>query len=103
MRMNPAAGLELPEFRRALSPQSLPYLLITAARNEATFIEQTIRAVIAQTVPPRNWIIVSDGSTDATDEIVQRYADHYDWIELLRMPERPGRHFGGKAHAFNTA
>jgi poly-beta-1,6-N-acetyl-D-glucosamine synthase len=81
----------------------LCYVLITAARNEAAFIEQTICSVIAQSMRPRKWVIVSDGSTDGTDEIVQRYAGKHDWIELLRMPERPDRQFAGKAHAFNAA
>ena len=81
---------------------TLSYALVTPARNEAAFVEQTIRAVLAQSVLPRKWIIVSDGSTDGTDEIVQRYARQHDWIELLRMPERQERHFAAKAHAFNT-
>jgi len=82
--------------------QALSYALITPARNEAAFIEQTIHSVLGQSVLPRKWIIVSDGSTDGTDEIVQRYASHHDWIELLRLPERRDRHFAAKAHAFNV-
>ena len=78
------------------------YVLITPARNEAAFIEQTILSVIHQTVLPAKWLIVSDGSKDGTDEIVERYALLFRWIELIRMPERAERHFGGKAIAFNT-
>ena len=81
---------------------SLVYVLITPARNEAAFIEKTIQSVISQTVKPAKWVIVSDGSTDGTDEIVKRYAREYDWIELVRMPERKERHFAGKVHAFNA-
>ena len=78
------------------------YVLITPARNEAAFIERTLQSVVAQTVPPAKWVIVSDGSTDGTDEIVNRYAAEYPWIELLRMPERKERHFAGKVLAFNA-
>jgi len=78
------------------------YVLITPARNEANFIERTIKSVVAQTVRPVKWIIVSDGSTDSTDEIVSQYATQHPWIELLRMPERSERHFAGKVHAFNA-
>jgi biofilm PGA synthesis N-glycosyltransferase PgaC len=78
------------------------YVLITPARNEAQFIELTLKSVVSQTVRPLRWVIVSDGSTDGTDEIVSRYAADYPWIELLRMPERRERHFAGKVHAFNT-
>jgi len=79
------------------------YVLITPARNEAEFIESTIKSVVAQTVQPLRWVIVSDGSTDGTDEIVKKYAADHPWIELMRMPERRERHFGGKAHAVNAA
>jgi poly-beta-1,6-N-acetyl-D-glucosamine synthase len=78
------------------------YVLITPARNEAKFIETTLKSVVAQTVPPVKWVIVSDGSTDGTDEIVSSYAAKYAWIELLRMPERRERHFAGKVLAFNA-
>lgn len=78
------------------------YVLITPARNEARFIELTLRSMVAQTVRPLRWIIVSDGSTDGTDEIVRKYAADHDWIELVRMPVRIERHFAGKVHAFNA-
>jgi glycosyltransferase involved in cell wall biosynthesis len=80
----------------------LPYLLVTAARNEEVFIELTIQSVVSQTVRPVRWLIVSDGSTDRTDEIVARYAARHNWIQLYRMPERKTRDFGGKARCFNT-
>lgn len=80
----------------------LMYALITPARNEAAFIERTIQSALAQTLRPVRWIIVSDGSTDGTDEIVKQYADQHPWIESVRMPERKERHFAGKAHAFNA-
>jgi glycosyltransferase involved in cell wall biosynthesis len=81
----------------------LKYLLITAAKNEEAFIELTIKSVVGQKTRPMRWVIVSDGSTDHTDEIVSRYAAQHEWIELYRMPERKTRDFGGKARCFNTA
>jgi len=58
--------------------------------------------MVAQTARPMKWVIVSDGSTDGTDEIVHRYAAEHPWIELVRMPDRHERHFAGKVHAFNA-
>ena len=78
------------------------YVLITPARNEAQFIELTLKSVVDQTVLPLKWVIVSDGSTDGTDEIVKKYSSDRPWIELIRMPERQERHFAGKVHAFNS-
>ena len=83
-------------------PTPYSYVVITPARNEVRFIEGTIRSVIAQAIRPMKWVIVSDGSTDGTDEIVSRYAADHPWIELLRMPERLERHFSGKVQAFNA-
>ena len=76
--------------------------LITPARNEEAFIEGALRSVVAQTVPPNRWIIVSDGSTDRTDAIVRGYAERYHWIELLRLPPHADRQFAAKANAFNS-
>jgi len=81
---------------------SSAYVLITPARNEVAFIELTIRSMIAQTVKPLKWVIVSDGSTDGTDDIVAKYAADNTWMELIRMPERRERTFAGKVHAFNA-
>jgi glycosyltransferase involved in cell wall biosynthesis len=78
------------------------YVLVTPARNEAQFIELTITSVIAQTVRPARWIIVSDGSSDGTDDIVSRYSALHTWIELVRLPARRERHFAGKVYAFNA-
>src|SRR5271166_6794494 len=80
----------------------LTYVLITPARDEAQFIELTIESVLLQRVRPLKWVIVSDGSTDGTDDIVSKYAAEYPWIELVRMPERRERHFAGKVHAFSA-
>jgi biofilm PGA synthesis N-glycosyltransferase PgaC len=57
---------------------------------------------VAQTVRPLRWVIVSDGSTDGTDEIVSKYTAEHPWIDLVRMPERAERNFAGKVHAFNA-
>jgi poly-beta-1,6-N-acetyl-D-glucosamine synthase len=80
----------------------LRYVLITPARNEAVYIELTLQSVVAQTVPPVKWVIVNDGSTDGTDDIVNRYVAVHPWIELMRMPERRERHFAGKATAVSA-
>jgi|SRR5215469_6723634 len=81
---------------------NLRYVLITPSRNEARFIEKTLESVVGQTLLPLKWIIVNDGSTDATAEIVTRYAARHSWIELVNRPARNERHFAAKVHAFNA-
>ena len=100
MRANPTTSVST---NSSVEQANYPaYVLITPARNEAIFIEQTIKSVIGQTIRPVKWVIVSDGSTDATDDIVKKYTAEHTWIELVRMPERKERHFAGKVHAFNA-
>src|SRR5207245_1969039 len=80
----------------------MKYVLITPAHNEEAFIEKTLASMIAQTVLPERWVIVDDGSTDRTAEIVESYAQRYPWIELVRRPKQSNRSFAGKVHAFNA-
>lgn len=84
--------------------QSFPgkYVLVTAAYNEGNFIENTIRSVVAQSRQPSKWLVVSDGSTDNTDEIVARYAAQHPFIQLCRLSEDHVRNFAAQVHAINS-
>jgi poly-beta-1,6-N-acetyl-D-glucosamine synthase len=88
--------------RTSLMADLPQYVLITPARNEADFIELTLRSVVAQSLKPVRWVIVDDASTDRTPEIVGSYAASNPWIDLIRMPERRERSFAGKANAVNA-
>jgi biofilm PGA synthesis N-glycosyltransferase PgaC len=85
-----------------MKAKPLAYVLITPARNEADYIEKTIRSMVAQSVRPLRWVIVSDGSTDATETIVERYLPDHPWLELVKLPPRKERNFAAKVHAFNA-
>jgi biofilm PGA synthesis N-glycosyltransferase PgaC len=82
---------------------TLKYALITPAWNEEAHLDEVIRSVARQTILPVCWVIVSDGSTDRTDEIVRSAAEEYPWIRLLRRERTSERHFAGKAQAVNAA
>ena len=62
----------------------MDYVLISAVRNEGNYIGNTIHSVIHQSVLPKAWIIVSDGSTDHTDEIVLQYTTQNNFITHIR-------------------
>ncbi len=79
-----------------------PYVLITPARNEEAFIEDTIESMIRQTLLPLKWVIVEDGSTDRTAEVVSRYLAQHHWMEMIQMPQRRDRSFAAKVQAFNA-
>ena len=74
------------------------YVLVTPVRDEEATIGKTIGSVVGQSVPPREWVIVSDGSTDKTDEIVRAAAAEHPWIRLLALEPRPGRSFAAVFH-----
>lgn len=77
------------------------YVIITPARDEETNIEQTIRSIAEQTVRPQEWVIVNDGSTDQTRELLDRFAPQYDWIHVVHLPNRGFREAGsGVMRAF---
>ncbi len=78
------------------------YALITPARNEEINIERLIKSMLSQTLLPLKWVIVSDGSTDNTDNVVKKYLPDNPWMELIRMPEHDGYQFAAKVNSFNA-
>jgi glycosyltransferase involved in cell wall biosynthesis len=81
---------------------ALRCILITPARNEEALIEQAVQSVVSQTVRPVRWVVVNDGSTDATREIVTRHAARHPWISVVDMPAHRDRSFAAKVHCFNA-
>ena len=64
-------------------------------------MRRTLDSVVAQSVTPAKWIIVDDGSTDATPEILSEYAAQHDWIQVVTKPNRGARAVGpGVIEAF---
>ncbi len=67
------------------------YVIVTPAFNEAQYLKDTIESVISQTTLPVSWVIVDDGSTDNTAEIIQSYTTVYPWIHYLRREKKAGQ------------
>ena len=77
------------------------YVLISPCRNEADYMRRTLDSVVAQTVQPALWVIVDDGSTDATPTILAEYSAEHDWIRVVLKPDRGHRSVGpGVVEAF---
>src|SRR5262245_60548496 len=85
-----------------MARSALTYVLISPARNEEAHLEKTIASVARQSVPPLRWVIVSDGSTDHTEEIAARAAASHPWITVVARPKRTHRDFSEKVAAFNA-
>jgi glycosyltransferase involved in cell wall biosynthesis len=67
---------------------STKYIIISPVRNEEKNIEYTIQSVCAQSIKPARWIIVDDGSSDRTADIIKKYAFTNNWISLLQLADR---------------
>ena len=77
------------------------YGIIMPVRNESAFIDTTIQCLIKQTVSPAFLIVVNDGSTDNTGDIVDRYVKSFDWVHVLHRKDRGYRKNGiGVMEAF---
>ncbi len=77
------------------------FVLATAAYNEESNIERVLSSVARQSKRPKLWVIVSDGSIDRTDAIVQSYVDQYEFIKLHRINKPHERNFAAQAVAIN--
>jgi len=63
------------------------YILVTACKNEASYLPYTIKSVVEQTIKPMVWVIVDDGSTDNTPEIIKEAKEKHEWIKSIRLKE----------------
>jgi glycosyltransferase involved in cell wall biosynthesis len=64
----------------------MSYAAITPTRNEAENLTRLAASMAAQTLPPRRWLIVDNGSTDDTVRIARALAREHEWITLLEIP-----------------
>lgn len=77
------------------------YVVISPCRNEADYMRRTLDSVIGQSLPPTLWLIVDDGSSDDTPQILAEYAARHDWIRVVTKPDRGHRAVGpGVIEAF---
>jgi poly-beta-1,6-N-acetyl-D-glucosamine synthase len=95
---------ELPEYvehRCCANSGKGKYLLISPCRDEAEYMRETLDSVISQSILPAKWIIVDDGSTDSTPQILAEYRQKHDWIEVVTRNDRGQRAVGpGVIEAF---
>jgi glycosyltransferase involved in cell wall biosynthesis len=79
----------------------MKYVVISPVRNEAQYLPETLATILSQATRPAKWVIVDDGSTDQTAQIVTDAAKHHNWIELVARTDRGFRQSGiGVVEAF---
>ena len=56
------------------------YYIVIPAHNEAVFIQQTLQSIVAQTLAPKKVVVVNDNSSDATETIIDTFANKHRFI-----------------------
>jgi glycosyltransferase involved in cell wall biosynthesis len=75
----------VPEFK---NENMNKYVIVSPVRNEEDFLRTTMESVVNQTVKPAEWILVNDGSTDATEAIIDSYMKEHEWIKKINLQDR---------------
>jgi glycosyltransferase involved in cell wall biosynthesis len=72
-------------------PELLTYALVTPARNEADNLQRLAGCLLEQTLPPLEWIVVDDGSTDGTRRTAESLSNAHGWVRAIPSPGRSER------------
>lgn len=57
--------------------------IVIPVHNEEAYIDKTLQSLVEQTLPPKKIVVVDDGSTDESKNIIQRYSEKYSFIEYV--------------------
>ena len=65
------------------------YWVAVVARNAASHLQRTLDSIVDQKLEPEGVVVVDDGSTDSTPDILRRYErEHRDTVEVVTKPDR---------------
>jgi biofilm PGA synthesis N-glycosyltransferase PgaC len=75
---------------------NLRYGIITPVRDEEENLSRMIESVLKQSVLPEDFLIIDDGSTDRTPQIIDSYLAKNTWIRKITLTDRGHRLQGGE-------
>ena len=79
------------------------FVLVSAVRNEAEYIDGAIDSIAAQTARPLRWVIIDDNSDDETYSLASRRANGLPFVEVIRANTGRRRDFASKVYAIREA
>src|SRR5262249_26898075 len=74
-------------------------LLISPLRDEARHLDAVVAGVEAQTRPPDLWVVVDDGSSDGTRELLETHAARLPYMRVVSTPRGHTRDKGDRLAA----
>lgn len=72
------------------------FCIIIPAHNEEAYLKRCLKSFVNQTITPNKIIVVNDGSTDATQEIIDRFSAKYSFIEGISLDSKKKHSPGSK-------
>ncbi len=72
------------------------YAIVTPVKDEINYFPRTVASILSQEIKPKKWIIIDDGSTDGTTEIIQKVERENNWIEGIYRESNKIRKPGGE-------
>jgi glycosyltransferase involved in cell wall biosynthesis len=92
------------KYTHGVQQGGMSYVLITAVHNEEKYIHYPLESVLSQTCIPLKWVIVSDGSTDGTDNVLRKYEGKHPFLHWCRLEkDSKNKGFLSKVHALRYA
>jgi glycosyltransferase involved in cell wall biosynthesis len=65
--------------------KEISYILLTPCKNEENNLQHLINSIVDQTVKPKLWVIIDDGSTDNTSKIIAKAEKEHLWIKSIQL------------------
>lgn len=76
-----------PHVASTMGPRRPSLTVITPTYNRASFLAETMDSVLAQNYPDLNYIVIDDGSTDNTGEVIEPYRSRVSYLRHENIGE----------------
>ncbi|WMI69669.1 glycosyltransferase family 2 protein [Mangrovimonas sp. YM274] len=74
----------------------MDFSIIIPAHNEEVTLRVTLESLVAQTLLPKQLVVVNDNSTDATLKVAKEFANKYPWISVIDISSSEEHQPGSK-------
>ncbi|MBZ4646272.1 MAG: glycosyltransferase [Clostridia bacterium] len=68
-----------------MQSKNYKYIIVTPCKNEEVNISKLIESIASQTIRPVLWVIIDDGSTDRTPDIIADAIYQHSWIQSIKF------------------